>query len=158
MPLNSRKCTPTLLANGLSVQLVVCRCSTCAPKTCQRAWNITCTPSKDATNTTATHIHHTQVYGGSVRPRTYTILEVVGCTPGGALSPTVPLEATLKVKGVGRRVDGWTKSYEYMPVTHCGTGGNSQGRQKGGGAGGWVGGWDLGQECSEWNSHNRAAS
>jgi hypothetical protein len=49
---------------------------------------------------------HTQVYGGSVRPRTYTILEVVGCTPGGALSTTVPLEATLKVKGVGGGAGG----------------------------------------------------
>jgi hypothetical protein len=44
-----------------------------------------------------TYTIHMQVYGGSVRPRTYSILEVVGCTPGGTLSPTVPLEATLKV-------------------------------------------------------------
>jgi hypothetical protein len=48
-----------------------------------------------------THTIPIQVYGGSVRPRTYTILEVVGCTPGGTLSSTVPLEATLKVGAGG---------------------------------------------------------
>jgi hypothetical protein len=40
-----------------------------------------------------------QVYGSSSRPRTYTILEVVGCTPGGSLADNSALEATLQVGG-----------------------------------------------------------
>jgi hypothetical protein len=40
-----------------------------------------------------------EVYGDSTRPRTYTILEVVGCIPGGSLPDTGALEATLQVGG-----------------------------------------------------------
>jgi hypothetical protein len=42
-----------------------------------------------------------QVYGNSTRPRTYTILEVVGCTPGGSLADNDALQATLQVRQGG---------------------------------------------------------
>jgi hypothetical protein len=44
-----------------------------------------------------------EVHGESARPRTYTILEVVGCSPGGSLPETGAVEATLKVR------PGWQK-------------------------------------------------
>jgi hypothetical protein len=38
-----------------------------------------------------------QVYGGSVRPRSYTIIEAFGCSVDGSLPDNSGLEATLKV-------------------------------------------------------------